>query len=177
MQAGSQDRLARLTTLAYEQRGALVAVARQEGLGAEDALECVQQALATYLGMEEEGHGIATLKTIVRNEARNVRRRHHRRQPHLPIEDELSAPTLPPDQLLAHAEEMVKLQACVARLCSVQRAVIMLRLLDERSGDDVAAELGLTRGHVDVLVHRAKSSLRVCMHPSKHGLDAAGHRA
>ncbi|HEX5659315.1 MAG TPA: sigma-70 family RNA polymerase sigma factor [Polyangiales bacterium] len=156
-----------MTELVREQRAALIAVARQEGLDAEDALECVQDALATYLGLEDEGHGIATLKTIVRNAARNHRRRHHRQKPHLVIED-AESPSLPADQLLAHAEEMVRLQVCVAQLCSVQRAVIMLRLLDERSGEDVAAELGLTRSHVDVLVHRAKSSLRVCMHPAAH---------
>jgi len=39
----------------------------------------------------------------------------------------------------------------------------MLRLLEERAGEDVAAVLGITRGHVDVLLHRAKASLRECM--------------
>ena len=39
----------------------------------------------------------------------------------------------------------------------------MLRLLEERQGEDVAASLGISRGYVDVLVHRAKASLRVCM--------------
>ena len=167
MDAGTQDRLERLSALAREQRAALVAVARQEGMSPEDALECVQEGLATYLSLAEEDHGLATLKTIVRNAARNLRRRHHRQKPHLPIDaDALPAgPSLPADQLLAQAEELVKLQACVAQLCSVQRAVIMLRLLEERSGEDVASELGLTRAHVDVLVHRAKSSLRVCMRP------------
>ncbi len=52
---------------------------------------------------------------------------------------------------------------CVTELCGVQRAVVTLRLLEERSGEDVAESLGLTRGHVDVLVHRAKQALRVCM--------------
>ena len=36
-------------------------------------------------------------------------------------------------------------------------------MLEERPGEDVAAALGLSRGHVDVLLHRAKASLRVCM--------------
>lgn len=169
MEASSRDRLGRLSALVREQRAALVAVARREGVSPEDALECVQEGLATYLGMEEEGHGVATVKAIVRNAARNLRRRHHQRKPHLPIdaESEPSGPSLPPDQLLAQAEELVKLQACVAQLCSVQRAVIMLRLLEERSGEDVAVELGLTRAHIDVLVHRAKSALRVCMRPRR----------
>ena len=67
------------------------------------------------------------------------------------------------EALLSHAEDVVRLRACVAELCSIQRAVITLRLLEERSGEDVAEQLGITRKHVDVLVHRAKASLRVCM--------------
>ena len=39
----------------------------------------------------------------------------------------------------------------------------MLRLLEEQPGEDVAASLGISRGYVDVLLHRAKASLRVCM--------------
>ena len=42
----------------------------------------------------------------------------------------------------------------------------MLRLLEEQPGEDVAASLGITRNHVDVLLHRAKASLRVCMKAS-----------
>jgi len=38
-----------------------------------------------------------------------------------------------------------------------------MRLLQEQPGEDVATALGLSRGHVDVLLHRAKASLRVCM--------------
>jgi RNA polymerase sigma-70 factor, ECF subfamily len=64
---------------------------------------------------------------------------------------------------IARAEEHVRVQACVARLCDTQRAVVTLRLLDERGGEDVAAALGLTRGHVDVLLHRAKHALRACL--------------
>ena len=63
----------------------------------------------------------------------------------------------------------MRLQACVAELCTIQQSVVMLRLLDERSGEDVAGILGVTRAHVDVLVHRAKASLRVCM---RHGHEA-----
>jgi RNA polymerase sigma-70 factor (ECF subfamily) len=62
-----------------------------------------------------------------------------------------------------HAENTVRLRQCLASPCSVQRAVVTLRLLDERSGEDVADALGLSRGYVDVLVHRAKAALRLCM--------------
>ena len=75
----------------------------------------------------------------------------------------VAAGTPTAEELLGHAEEVVRLHACVSELCGVQRAVVTLRLLEERSGEDVADALGLTRAHVDVLVHRAKGALRVCM--------------
>ncbi|MEZ4262933.1 MAG: sigma-70 family RNA polymerase sigma factor [Polyangiaceae bacterium] len=160
------DPLERLSQIVREERRALVAVARSEGLLAEEAVECVQDALAVFLGRDAEPESaLASLKTTVRNAARNFRRRHRRSLPHAPIEvgREPAADAPDAEQLLAHAEDVVRLRACVAELCSVQRAVVMLRLLEERSGEDVAEVLGISRAYVDVLVHRAKGSLRVCM--------------
>ncbi len=159
------DPLARLDSLVRTQRAALIAIARSEGIDAQDALECVQDALCTFL--ERDGgdeHAVASLKTIVRNAARNRRRRHYRRTPHDELEShDLHAAEVGSDEVLARAEDVVRLRACVAELCAVQREVVMLRLLEERPGEDVASLLGLTRGHVDVLVHRAKQALRACM--------------
>ncbi len=194
------DPLVELDGIVRAHRGDLSAVARSEGLTPEEALECVQDALCTYLardpaasaepaarpGVETgaapemptdglrspEQQALATIMTMVRNAARNFRRRHRRLKPHEPLDvdhEPLTPATV--EELVAHAEDVVRLRACVASLCSVQRAVVMLRLLEERSGEDAAAALGLTRGHVDVVVHRAKAALRVCM---RH---AVGHEA
>ncbi len=150
------------------ERAALARLARREGLGAEDAVDAVQDAFCTYLRAAQRGElpeadaTRAWLAAAVKNAARNKRRRHHLARPH----DELDA--VPPDEanvesLVARAEEHVRLRACVERLCDTQRAVVTLRLLEERDGEDVAATLGLSRGHVDVLLHRAKHALRACM--------------
>jgi RNA polymerase sigma-70 factor (ECF subfamily) len=169
------DPLERLTALARTQRAALAAAARAEGATPEEALECVQDALCTFLDAERkgalpaaEGEQVAAVFTMVRNAARNLRRRHFRARPHEAI-DALTEPAggdPSPEALVEHAETTVRLRACLSELCGVQRAVVTLRLLEERSGDDVAQALGLTRGHVDVLVHRARAALRVCM---RHG--------
>jgi len=153
------DSLQRLSEIVRAERRALVGVARSEGLDAEEAIECVQDALATFLSRPEPENPIASLKTIIKNAARNFRRKRRL------VADPGDLPAEGPDAeaLLAHAEDVVRLRECVAELCSVQRAVVMLRLLEERSGEDVAEILGISRGHVDVLVHRAKASLRVCM--------------
>ncbi|HET8932055.1 MAG TPA: sigma-70 family RNA polymerase sigma factor [Polyangiales bacterium] len=157
-----------LGQLVREQRAALVRVAVREGLRPEEALECVQDALCTWIAQERgpnEGAWVATLKHMVRNAARNGRRRHHRLRPHVPIDDELALAdtTRGAESLLEAAETSLRLKVCVAQLREVERAVVTLRLLEEHSGEDVARMLELSRSHVDVLVHRAKATLRVCM--------------
>jgi RNA polymerase sigma-70 factor (ECF subfamily) len=167
----ADDALERLSALLRVERRALIAVARSEGLTAEEALECVQDALCTFLARERAGHNtvpdwaLASLRVMVRNAARNFRRLHFRLKPHLAIdpEREADAASQSAEELLARAEAMARLRVCVAELCTIQRSVVMLRLLEERSGEDVAELLGLGRGHVDVLVHRAKAALRICM--------------
>lgn len=160
-----------LSSLVLQHRAALVSVAMREGVLAEEALECVQDALCTWLLARqrepEPAHSewIATLKRMVRNAARNGRRRHHRLRPHVPIDDtQLAVATRQgAEQLLDAAETSLRLKVCVSQLREVERAVVTLRLLEERSGEDVSQLLGLSRAHVDVLVHRAKLTLRACM--------------
>jgi RNA polymerase sigma-70 factor (ECF subfamily) len=166
------DELSRLTDLIREQRGALVHVARREGLGPEDAVECAQEALSTFLQLLQRREAPADraawapyVATIAKNAARNRRRRHHVARTHREIDEHEphADADASPEALLAAAEDHVRLRACVERLCGTQRSVVLLRLLEERPGEDVASVLGITRGHVDVLLHRAKASLRECM--------------
>ena len=167
----ADDPLEQLTLVVRTRRRALVAAARDEGVGPEEALECVQDALCTFLRLERQGtlpagpeERVAATFTMVRNAARNARRRHHRAKPHDSLDADGTAQASPTaEELLEHAETTVRLRQCLASLCGVQRAVVTLRLLEERSGEAVAAALGLSRGYVDVLVHRAKAALRLCM--------------
>ena len=166
-----QDALERLTEVVRAKRGTLTALARSEGLTPEDAVDAVQEGLCTMLDLTQTGgvdpaaDPFAVLATIVRNASRNRRRRHFRARPH----EEFGAAEPPDDRLvlqedlLARAEEQVRLRACVSELCEIQRAVVTLRMLEERPGEDVAAALGISKGHVAVLLHRAKRALRACM--------------
>ena len=149
----------------------LVRTAAREGLSTTDALDAVQEAYVTFLGLpqartlvehpEEVG---AFLATIVRHAARNARRRHHRARPHLPVETQAlvdDAPSI--DVLLERAEAHVALLGCVRRLAETQRHVVSMRVLQELSVDETATQLALTPGHVAVLLHRAKRALGECM--------------
>jgi RNA polymerase sigma-70 factor (ECF subfamily) len=158
--------------LAQTHAAPLLAVARAEGLTATDALDATQEAFHTLLslpqargfaGEREDAERLMTL--LVRNAARNMRRRHHRARPHADWETLDAAPTDEPsvEQLIARAEEHVALLGCVRQLAEVQRQVVTLRLLEEVALPRVATELGLTEGNVALLMHRAKKALRACL--------------
>ena len=159
-----------LSRAVRSERAQLAALARREGLSDEDAMDCVHDAFCTFLQLAIRGElppdaaHAAFLAGIVRNVARNKRRRHHHARAHEPLDDVPSGGhASAPDEQVARAEEHVRLRACVDRLCDTQRAVVTLRMLEERDGEDVAVALGITRGYVDVLLHRARSSLAACM--------------
>ena len=166
------DFLDRLPELIRRHRSDLVGLARGEGMSAADAVDCLQDALCTLLDTatrgalpEPEEEWSKLLAGMVRNVARNRRRRHFRSRPHDSVDDHplTSGNDRAPDELIARAEESLRLRECVEELCEIQRAVVTLRMLEEHPGDDVARELGITTGHVAVLLHRAKHALRACL--------------
>lgn len=160
-----------VTELVGSHRTWLIGVARGEGLAGEDALDVVQEGFSTFLTLpvartvaRDASDGRQILTVLVRNHARNARRRYHRAMPHADIDAEPQAshePTV--EQLLSLAEEHVKAVGCVTKLAETQRLVVTLRLLDERSAAETAQQLGTTVGNVGVLLHRAKRALQECI--------------
>ncbi|MGK3981464.1 sigma-70 family RNA polymerase sigma factor [Sorangium sp. So ce136] len=168
----ADDILAHVSHLVRLERSALAALARAEGVTPEDAVDCVQEGLCTLLTLahrgelpEDAGAWGGLLAGIVRNAARNRRRRHFRARPHEDVDahPEAAGEALATDEAIARAEEHVRLRACVEELCEIQKAVVTLRMLEEQPGEDVARALGISAGHVAVLLHRAKLALRACM--------------
>ena len=71
-----------VTQLVHTHRGRLYGLARREGLREEDSLDCVQDAFQTFLVLpqarrlvESNDDSIKLLSVLVRNHARNRRRR------------------------------------------------------------------------------------------------------
>jgi RNA polymerase sigma-70 factor (ECF subfamily) len=153
----------------------LAAIARAEGLTATDALDAVQQALLAVLARPDlraapADELAAILATVVRNAARNARRRHHHARPHVDLDDAALTDHATPHTAADTAETLARLDTCMARLGDVQRRVVALRVIEELSGPEVAAQLGLTANHVAQLLHRARAALARCMadHPPDH---------
>ncbi len=166
------DWLSRLSDMVRARRSSLAALARAEGVTSEDAVDCVQEGLCTFLTnaqrgdiVDDVGQWSGVLAGMVRNAARNRRRRHHHARPHQPIDEDASLDPegIGTDELISRAEDHVRLRACVEELCEIQKAVVTLRMLEEQPGEDVARALGISPNHVAVLLHRAKASLRVCL--------------
>jgi RNA polymerase sigma-70 factor (ECF subfamily) len=165
--------LAWVGRLVHDHRASLAQVARREGLGPDDAFDAVQEAFHTFLTrpqaatlIDDGDRARRLLVTITRNVARNRRRLHAVARPHArdpEAVEALTAETASVEEALVAAEEHIRLAGCMRTLAEVQRAVVTLRMLDEVPGEDVARSLGLTPGHVAVLLHRAKANLLACM--------------
>lgn len=157
--------------LARDHAGRFAAIARREGVTSADALDVVQDAFHTLLRRPDvealrarPDHAVRVLAAIVRNAARNLRRRHHRARPHVDLEAEPLAVAAPrPDDALDQAVTAVQLVGCLAELGDVHRQIVTLRVLEELSGEEAARTLGLTPNHVAVLLHRARKQLERCM--------------
>lgn len=155
--------------LAREHASRLAGIARREGLHGADVLDVIQDAFQTLLGRadfealrERPADAANVLAAITRNAARNARRRHHRSRLHEPL-DQLEADTPSPEVVLDRAETTAQLAGCMRRLGDLHRHVVTLRVLEQLSGAEAAHQLGLTVGHVAVLLHRARAELQSCM--------------
>ncbi|MGP0090456.1 MAG: RNA polymerase sigma factor [Xanthobacteraceae bacterium] len=162
-----------VTDLVHRHRARLSRVVRREGVRADDALDCVQEAFLSFLklpqarllvGLPDDSARMLTI--LARNIARNRRRRHDYARPH--IVDDVVVRALPSDcpsadEVIAAAERHAMTLGCMATLNEVQRAVVDLRLVDEVPGENVARQLGTTPSHVAVLLFRAKQQLRHCV--------------
>jgi RNA polymerase sigma-70 factor (ECF subfamily) len=161
-----------LSRIIQENRLRLLSIARHRGLIGEDALDCVQNAFVTFLQhpnlehlIEHPEESAKLLTTLTQYAARSERRLvdKHRRPGDAPENEPASA-----EQQVAQEEERSSLQQCILSLRENQRAIVILRFFEDVSGQEVAAQLGMSPEHVAVLLHRAKESLRGCMMAAGH---------
>jgi RNA polymerase sigma-70 factor, ECF subfamily len=102
------------------------------------------------------------LYAIVRNRALDELRRPHRRRVDATPDELMIAdrgPAADPYEALLRHERLDGVVAAINELPRRQRLALVMRELDDRSHDEVAAALGVSRGASKTLVHRAKATL------------------
>ncbi len=81
---------------------------------------------------------------------------------------ERSGEPVRPDERLAAREFAAALGVCLEALAPRARQAWYLRVFLERPSREIAARLGVTAAHVDVIVQRARTGLRECMRAKGH---------
>lgn len=159
-----------LGALVRHHRAALVQVASSMGLRQDEAVDVVQDAFLSFVE-RPEWRGTANrpaeaerlLHALVRNAARNSRRRPHRRHEPLEVAEEVQELEPLPDAVLTRAEEHHRLSGCVATLKEMHRAVVVARLFEGAPGTEVAHRLSMRPDHVATVLLRARRQLEACI--------------
>jgi RNA polymerase sigma-70 factor, ECF subfamily len=68
-----------------------------------------------------------------------------------------------PESALLSAETLGVVDVCLGQLPEAQRAVLLLRDVEEFSGEEACNALGITDTHQRVLLHRARSRMRALL--------------
>jgi RNA polymerase sigma-70 factor (ECF subfamily) len=140
------------------------AVALAELGDAGDAEDAVQDSFISALeqldGCRDPAAFGSWLRRIVRNRARSVRRRERVRRTE-PLDEMPARPsTSDPQRDLSRAEWRRRLEAALARLSPVQRAVVLMHDLEGYKHREIAAELDLPEGTVRSHLFLARRALR-----------------
>lgn len=164
--------LAWVATLVRAHRARLLSYARRRGLDAEEALDAVQDSFLSFLKLPEarsvarsEGDDALKLLTVIlRHDILNRRRKLGRRGRASGEADveRVDSGAESSETIIARAEELARVEGCILRMQRLQRLVVKLSLLDEQPHGEIARTLGLSEGHVRVLLHRAREHVRNC---------------
>jgi RNA polymerase sigma factor (sigma-70 family) len=161
-----------VSELVHQHRRSLIGAARRQGLSAEDALDCVQDAFFSFMQLpqaraiaELRADSAKLLQVVLRHVMANRRRSLSRRARLLVslAEEPPGLEAASSETLIAEAESAAHMEGCIQRLAELQRRVIELSLLDENSSEDIAQICGISAGHARVLLHRSRRYLRQCM--------------
>jgi RNA polymerase sigma-70 factor (ECF subfamily) len=102
----------------------------------------------------------AYLITIARNcYLETLRRRGPRAGPHAELDENLPDPAALPDAAVAGRRELDRAMAAIGELPETDRTVLLLRVRQEWSYEEIAQVTGLSLAAVKVKIHRARRRL------------------
>ena len=139
----------------------------RQKLGAAASADLVQQALLVVIEALRAGRIADTSRVAgfvfgaCRNLLRDQRKGEARRGRLLaevePVLASIAAEMTPPRM------ELDRLEGCLDKLAAREKTIVVATFWRERSGDDLARELGTTAQNVRVIRHRALKQLRACL--------------
>lgn len=145
-------------------------------LGSDDLAEdCVADTFSRFLKALNLGQGPADhLEAYLYRIAHNWITDYYRRQS--PLSAELNevipaAEHLQPEQQLTRRLEEQKVRLALRALTPEQRQVVMLRVYEEWSYEEISAALGKPQGTIRALLFRALQSLRRVIMPGKNEVE------
>ncbi len=107
-----------------------------------------------------------TVKAYLFAIARNLHRKHWRRQSRLEVLDEsMPGQAVQPDEAAANQDEFRRTLEAVHVLPEIDRTVLLLRAEQELSYEDIGAVTGLSVAAAKVRVFRARAKLAALLHP------------
>ena len=177
LRAGNEDAY---ETLFRAHAGAMLAVARRHLGDTDEAADAVQDAFVSAFRAMPRYAGTARLGTWLYRITSNtclMKLRTRRRSRLVPLADHQSVgadPAPSPGDVLALAETVAVVRACIDRLPDPYRTVIGLRDLDELDTDATAARLGTNAAVVKTRLHRARRALRSLLESELVGAESTG---
>lgn len=105
------------------------------------------------------GYVLGIARNLVREGIRAERRKRALDVQLAPLEDTAGPPSVEIEQ---------HLRRCISRLTQTARAVVLRAVVDEETGPEIAAALGITPTNVRVIRHRALAEVRRCLQDGEH---------
>jgi RNA polymerase sigma-70 factor (ECF subfamily) len=137
---------------------ALLRYARSITRNADDASDALQNAWVKLLAAGHDEPPRPLLFRVVHNESVSILRR--RRPSELLADDSAAVAVAGPDERYAQRERAHELLRDLRELPEGQRAAFVLRELEDRDYDEIAAALGVTANNARQLVFAARSSIQ-----------------
>ena len=127
----------------------------------DDALDCLQDALTALWKTRKTLPEVENIRAYCLRAVANKAFEMLRRQagdasgpPATATEEE------PPDAALERAEKAALLKKAIMQLPVNERMIVMMRVMKEMTGEEIAAATGLSHSNVRVLLHRARQRLK-----------------
>jgi len=118
------------------------------------------RALRSERGLRQPEHLGAFVHAICDNTMREYLRSDSRTQPMAGNADDRPGGSPTPENELITGERKRMVRATVERLTARDQQVLRAVFLEERDKEEVCRELGVDRGYLRVLLHRAKTNFR-----------------